>query len=149
MSPSPSSGWRQYPQSWGPSEGGHDVLHQPHGCLLSNSYPPRFLTIPSSNLKWEDLPVHHFWDSWLVITKLIPCLWKLHELLLQLCKDLEIVISVEKSDRPNKVQYLGMLIDTIQERVYMKDSSIRLPDSRMWQKFLHPSSLPAKMWSRF
>ena len=45
---------------------------------------------------------------------------------LNLCRDLVIVISWEKSDVSlvSKVQYLGILLDTIQKRVYPMDSRI-------------------------
>ena len=56
-------------------------------------------------------------DDWLVSTESVPPLLQHREQLLQLCWDLGIVISWEKSDleSSSRGQYLRMLIDTIQD----------------------------------
>ena len=72
-------------------------------------------------LEWVHMRgIHLLWclGDWLIIVESIP-------LLLQYC-NLGIVINIEKSDLEptSKSQYLRILIDTIQERVFLKDSQI-------------------------
>ena len=95
------------------------------------------------------LPLRYLGD-WLVIAELVPLLLQHQEHLLQLYWDLGIVINWEKSDLKlsSRAQYLGMLMDTIKERVSMTnfwminfrdlmDQFIVLPSSaRMWQQLL-------------
>ena len=71
----------------------------------------------------EGIRLLYYLDKWPVFAELIPRLLELCELLFQLCKDLGIVINLEKPDlKPNSnAQYLRMLIDTIRERVYPMD----------------------------
>ena len=66
---------------------------------------------------------------------------------LQLYKNLGIGICWEKSgfDPKYKEQYLRMLVDTIQKRVYLSDS--RLPDSKKWLVKVSFTSL--HQWSLF
>ena len=72
---------------------------------------------------WQGIYLLQYPDNWLIITDSVPHVLEPWELLLSLCKDLGIVINGEKSDlKPtSKAQYNGMLIDTIQERVYLTD----------------------------
>ena len=65
-------------------------------------------------------------DDWLVIVDSVPQLLEHCCLLFQPCKDLEIIISRAKLDWESKhrTQYLRLLIDTIQNRLYQLDSQI-------------------------
>ena len=72
-----------------------------------------------------------------------------HCYLLQFCQDLEIVISMEKSDLEptQRAQYLRMLMDTIQERAYPLGSLV----TRLWgaaTSFLSLLSPIAKLWQQ-
>ena len=97
-------------------------------------------------------PLLYCMDDWLVIAESIPLLLQHHKQLLQLYKDLGIVINMEKSDLElfSSAPYLGMLTmtGTIWERVFPTNSRIVI----FWDladKFLHPSSPPTKMWQQF
>ena len=63
-------------------------------------------------------------EDWLAIAKSMPPILHHHDLLLQLCQNLGIVINWEKSglQPSNRVQYL-MVIDTSRERVFTSDAS--------------------------
>ena len=80
------------------------------------------------------------------MVKSVPLQLKHCELLLHLCKNLDIVISWEKLDLEptNKAQYFRMLIDAI--RVHLTDTRL----TRFWgvtDKFLLQSP-PAEMWQQ-
>ena len=65
----------------------------------------------------------------MVIAESVSQLLHHQDCLLQLCKDLELVINLEESDlKPtSKAQYLRMLIDTFQDRVCLADSRYQVP----------------------
>ena len=65
-------------------------------------------------------------DQWLVVAESLPLLSQHHSLVLQLCRDLGIVINWEKSDlHPStRVQYLGMLIDTSLKMVFPSEARL-------------------------
>ena len=88
-------------------------------------------------------------DKRLVTAESIPSLLEYHKLLLQLSKDLGNVINFTKSDHKStsKAQYLRMMTNTIQERVYPTDHQItRFKD--VADKFRHLMSLSAKTWQQ-
>ena len=98
----------------------------------------------------------HYLDDWLVVAESLPLLQH-QDLVVQLYRDLGIVINWEKSDlHPSTcVQYLGMLIDTSLEKVFPSKSrlsrfrevatsflALPSPALRMWQQLLgHMASL--------
>ena len=98
-------------------------------CFCLSTAPQFFNRVFSLVSDWS-----HRWGicllrclgDWLIIADWVPCLLEHWELLLNLCKDLGIVINCEKSDlKPtNRAQYLGMLLDAIRERVCPTDSQI-------------------------
>ena len=115
------------------------------------SYPCLYQSVLSSDgvSLQERIWLLCFLNDWLVIAELVPYLLEHYKLFLQFSKDLGIVITSEKLDLEptSKTQYLGMVIDTISERVYSTNSQI----TRFWDaadKFLHPTYLPAKMWQQ-
>ena len=90
-------------------------------------------------------------DDWLVILGLRTLLLQHQDLVLQVCKDLGIIVNWEKSDlQPSTcVQYLGLLVDTSLEEVSplearlarfreVATSFLLLPSSsgHMWQQVL-------------
>ena len=91
----------------------------------------------------------HYLDDWMVILVSALCLLDHHrQVLLQLYTDLGIVIGWEKLEHKPKtrIQYLMILVDTMQERVYAPDFLIirlrgvvtcfRLLPARLWQQLL-------------
>ena len=87
---------------------------------------------------------------YLVIVESRTLLLQHRGLVLQLCRDLGIIVNWEKSDlRPStRVQYLGMLIDTSLEKVFLSEA--RLACFReMATSFLLLPSPPACMWQQY
>ena len=85
-------------------------------------------------------------DNWFVIAESVSRLQEYHIFLLQLCKDLGIVITIEKSDLEltNKAQYLTVPIDTVRDRVNPTDSWIT-SFQIVANIFFHLTSLLVKM----
>ena len=89
-------------------------------------------------------------DDWLVIAESLDLLLQHWELVLQLCKNLEIIVNWEKSDlQPStRVQYLGMLIHVSQESTCIPvagSSGLLLGRAT---SFVQLPSPPALMWQQ-
>ena len=87
-------------------------------CFGLSTAPQVFTRVFFLVLEWthkRGLYLLRYLDDWLVVAESVPHLLLHHNLLLQLCKDLGIVIIIEKSDlKPtSKAQYFRMLINTI------------------------------------
>ena len=98
---------------------------------------------------WHGIRLLRYLNDWLMIVESVPLLLQHQEQLLQLCWGLGIVIIGGKLDlKPSsKAQYLGMLIDTIGERVFPMDSlTVRFRD--LAGKFLLLPSPLIKMWQQ-
>ena len=79
----------------------------------------RIFSLISAWTHWRGVLFLRYLDNWLVEAESLPLLLRHRDLLLQLCQALGIIINWEKSDlQPSTwAQYLGMIIDTCQERV--------------------------------
>ena len=68
--------------------------------------------------------------DWLVIAESVPLLLQHCKQFLLLYKDLGVAINIVKSDLKlfSMAQYLGMLVDTIRERVFPTDSGCQIRD---------------------
>ena len=70
-------------------------------CFSLSTTPQVFTRVFSLLLKWAHrrrIWLLRYLDNWLVITELVPCLLECRELSMQLCRDLEIVVNLEKSN---------------------------------------------------
>ena len=136
-------------------------------CFGLSMAPQVFTRVFALVSKWAHqggVCLLRYLDDWLVIAKSRTLLLWHRDLVLQLCKDLGIIVNWEKSNlQPSTcVQYLGMLIDTSLEKVYPSQARLahflevatlflQLPSpQRTWQQLLgHMASLECFLpWGR-
>ena len=152
--PSPTSDGEGFIRFGNPQGGGCDVPHRPQGCLLKHFHSFLFSIISQNCLGWQSLLVqgtlfrlfHSSTDLHQSFSPISEWDYRSGILLLWYLDDW-LVISWEKSNlkQTSKAQCLGIIMDTIQERVYPADSR----SFRFWEvadSFLSLLSPPAKMW---
>ncbi|XP_066946935.1 uncharacterized protein [Macrobrachium rosenbergii] len=86
-------------------------------------------------------------DNWLVLTNSRLQSLQDRDRLLELCHELGVVINFRKSDLipKQKVQYLGMLIDTAASRVFPSQAQINM-FRKVVRQFLSQQDQPAQQW---
>lgn len=89
-------------------------------CFRPASAPQVFTQVFSLSSDWayhHEIRLLQYLDDWLVVAESREHLLHYQYLLLQLYKNLGIVINLEKSDLESKRQavYLGMLVDKVRE----------------------------------
>ena len=136
-------------------------VYQFRALCFSLSTAPQMFTrvfaLISEWVHWRSVRLLCYLDEWLVIVESRALILQHRDLVLQLCRDLGIVVNWEKLDPQlsTLVQYLGMLIDTFPEKVFPFEACLThfwevaisslllpLPQARMWQRLLgHMASL--------
>ena len=93
--------------------------------------------------------VHRYLDDWLIAAPSQTQVLEARDWILRICRTLGLLVNMEKSElTPTQaIKYLGMVIDSVQSRVYPSEARIQKLRTLL-QDFLRTEAPPAIVWLR-